>query len=243
MINLSRSIRNLTKFEWILWGVSSLMITASFLLGENLQVVTLAASLVGVTALIFVAKGDAIGQILTVVFSVLYAVISFDLRYYGEMITYLGMTAPMAVLSAVSWLKHPYEAGKNEVHIVRLSIRQIIKMIVYSAAATILFYFVLRYFNNASLGISTISITTSFIASYLTFCRSSAYALGYAANDIVLIVLWILAAAENMSFLPMVICFCMFLANDLYGFYNWKRIQKKQSKKLSEKQAEQLLFD
>ena len=75
---------------------------------------------------------------------------------------------------------------------------------------------------------STISVTTSFVAVYFTFLRSPYYALGYAANDIVLIILWTLASMENISYLPMVVCFVMFLANDLYGFYNWRKMRKRQ---------------
>lgn len=41
--------------------------------------------------------------------------------------------------------------------------------------------------------------------------------------------LWILASARDISSLPMVFCFVMFLANDLYGFVNWRRMQRKQS--------------
>lgn len=69
---------------------------------------TLAASLIGVTSLIFNAKGNPFGQLLIVVFSILYGAISYSLAYYGEVITYLGMTAPMAVFSLVSWLRNPF---------------------------------------------------------------------------------------------------------------------------------------
>ena len=54
------------------------------------------------------------------------------------------------------------------------------------------------------------------------------FTLAYAANDIVLIVLWILASLSDLSYLSVVICFLMFLVNDLYGFVNWKRMQKRQ---------------
>ena len=43
-----------------------------------------------------------------------------------------------------------------------------------------------------------------------------------------LIVLWVLASIEDISYLSVIFCFIMFLINDLYSFYNWKRIQKKQ---------------
>ena len=60
------------------------------------------------------------------------------------------------------------------------------------------------------------------------FRRSPYFALAYAANDVVLIVLWILAARENISYLSVIICFVMFLVNDLYGYFSWKRMEKRQ---------------
>lgn len=223
--------KTLTKFEWALWLLSIIVIIVSSVCAATFQYLTILASLIGVTALIFVAKGDAVGQILTVIFSLIYAWISLRSHYYGEMITYLGMSAPIAMLSVVSWLRHPYEKGKNEVKIAHLQKQQIIQMICFSIVVTAIFYFILKCFHTANLIVSTISITTSFLASYLMFCRSSAYAIAYAANDVVLIVLWAMASAESLSYLPMAICFVMFFCNDLYGFYNWGKMKKAQHRK------------
>ncbi|MBE7024271.1 MAG: nicotinamide mononucleotide transporter [Ruminococcaceae bacterium] len=132
------------------------------------------------------------------------------------------------MMSVISWLKNPYKDTK-EVTVARLSKKQFIIMTVLSAITTLVFYYILKALGNANLLFSTISITTSFAASYLTYCRSPYYALAYAANDIVLIVLWVLASLSDISYLPMIFCFVMFLVNDLYGFYNWQRIQKKQN--------------
>lgn len=81
---------------------------------------------------------------------------------------------------------------------------------------------------------STVSVTTSFIAVYLTFRRSPYFALAYGANDIVLIILWVMATAKDRSYLSVVVCFVMFLINDLYGFINWRRMQKRQKENVKE---------
>ncbi len=227
-MKIHNPFRDLTAFERALWLTSVAVTIISFAVSGGGDILTLIASLIGVTALIFVAKGYVLGQVLTVVFAVFYGVISFFFSYYGEMITYLCMTAPIAIMSTISWLKNPYKDTK-EVTVSRLSKQQIAVMFIAAAAVTAIFWFVLGWLNNANLLFSTISVTTSFIASWLTLLRSPYYAIGYAANDIVLIILWILATLESLSYLPMVICFVLFLANDIYGFINWRRIQKRQS--------------
>lgn len=221
--------RYFTKGEKILWTSSALLILVSFLMFDRGNYLALIASLIGVTSLIYNAKGNPIGQFLMILFSLLYGIISYSFAYYGEMITYLGMTAPMAVFALMSWLRNPYNGNKTEVAFNRISKKETVVMFILSAAVTAIFYFVLSYFDTANLIPSTLSVATSFIAAYLTFCRSPYFALAYALNDIVLIVLWVLATMTDISYLSVIICFVVFFANDLYGFVNWKRIQKRQS--------------
>lgn len=227
-MKLINCFKDLTKFELVLWILSLITVSASFLISSPPDYLTLAASLIGVTALIFVAKGYVLGQVLTVLFSVFYGIISFFFSYYGEMITYLLMTTPMAIMAIISWVRHPYKES-NEVEVSRLNGKKTIIMWVSALLVTAAFYFILKALGNANLLVSTISVTTSFLASYLTFCRSPYYALAYAANDIVLIILWVMASLTSLSYLPMVFCFIMFFLNDMYGFYNWRKMQKRQS--------------
>jgi len=216
----------LSKFERVLWAVSLAVVASSYLF-SNGDILSLLSSLIGVTALIFVAKGYVLGQLLTVLFSLFYGYVSFRLRYYGEVITYVCMSGPIAAATAVEWLRHPYE-GSREVEVARLNKKRVLVLIFGSAAVTAAFYFILRALGNANLAVSTLSVTTSFAAVYLTYCRSPWYALSYAANDIVLMVLWLLASLKDAGYLPMLACFTMFLANDIYAFYNWRRMQRRQ---------------
>lgn len=226
-MKISNPFKDLSKFELALWLTSAFLVTLSFILSPNKDYLTLIASLIGVTSLIFIAKGYVFGQALTLIFSVLYGIISFFFRYYGEMLTYLCMTAPMAVMSIVSWIKNPYGETK-EVTIRRMTGRQILVMSIFTVIVTIIFYFILKYFQTANLFFSTLSVATSFLACYLTFMRSPTYALAYAANDIVLIVLWTTATITNIAYLPMILCFFTFFFNDIYAFFNWRKMEKRQ---------------
>lgn len=220
--------KSLTRFELALWLGSVLVVAAAFLLAPARDWLTLTASLIGVTALIFVAKGYVVGQVLTVVFALFYGAISLQLRYYGEMITYLGMTSPIAVAAVVSWIRHPYR-HTAEVAVGRMTRTRTAVMFVLTAAVTTGFGFILHALGNASLFWSTVSVATSFLASYLTLMRSEYYACAYAANDVVLIILWVIAALEDAVYFPMVVCFAVFLLNDLYGFVNWRNMRRRQA--------------
>lgn len=231
MMNKRESLLHyFSKGEIMLWCASVTFIVASYLIFDRTNGLTLAASIVGVTALIFVAKGNPIGQFLTIIFSIFYGMISYTFAYYGEMITYLGMTAPMAVFAFLSWLRNPYNGNRAEVKVNYLKRKELVLIFMMAAVVTIGFYFILRAFHTANLIPSTLSVTTSFLAVYLTFRRSPYYALAYAANDMILIILWILATLSSLSYLSVIVCFVMFLINDIYGYINWSKIAKRQQK-------------
>lgn len=228
---MKQFLKSVTDTEWLVWGLSMIAITAFFFAFGNTQYLYLIASLLGATALIFVSKGNPIGQLLTVVFSVFYGIISYSFRYYGEMITYLGMSAPIAVWALVSWLKNPYRGNRSEVKVNRLSRREWCLFLSVSAGVTVAFYFILRALGTANLLLSSLSVLTSFTAAYLTARRSRFYAIAYAFNDLVLIALWSMASYENVTYLPMVVCFVSFFATDFYGFLNWSRMTRRQREK------------
>ncbi len=218
-----------TPVEISLWTVSVLCITVSFLLFGAGNYLSLAASLVGVTSLVLNAKGNPMGQALMIIFSIMYGCISWATRYYGEMITYLGMTLPMAVMALISWLRNPFRGNKSEVAVNQLPGKEIPFMLLLTGAVTIAFYFILDALHTDNLIPGTLSVTTSFLAVYLTFRRSPWYAVAYAANDIVLIILWAIAASKDSSYLSVLVCFAMFLVNDLYGFHSWIKMGKHQA--------------
>lgn len=221
--------KSITVFEYFLWGGTMLAIVLAFVLCGNRDYFSLAASVVGACGLIITAKGNVIGQFTTVLFSVFYGVVSYYFRYYGEMITYLGMTTPIAVVSVITWLRNPYGGKKTQVTISRLKKREYAFSVLLSCAVAGAFYFILRALDTANLVWSTASVLTSFLASYLLVRRSPYYAIAYALNDVVLIVLWSLMISDNAEAVSMVVCFGAFLVNDFYGFVSWLLIRKKQA--------------
>lgn len=219
---MSNPIKSLTKKEWILWIGSLAIVILSNLLSTDIDVLTLVSACVGITSLIFAAKGNVWAQILMVIFSILYGLISWQFRYWGEMITYIGMTMPMAVWSTITWIKNPSESGQ-EVAIQKLTRKHVAGIAAAGVIVTAVFYMILKALDTPNILFSTISITTSFLAASLTMLRSSYYALGYASNDIILIVMWVLASIENPAYIPVVVNFIIFFFNDMYGFVSWKR--------------------
>lgn len=217
------------KRDYYIWIVSVIVILVSNILPGNIDILTLIASIIGVTSLLFAAKGNVWAQILMIVFSILYGIISYRFRYYGEMITYLGMTLPMSVWSLVTWIKNQSE-DVGVVDIRKMNFSLWMKTLFSTIIVTSIFYFILKSLDTPNLIFSTISITTSFLAAALMMLRTSFFAAAYAANDVVLIILWTLASMQDASYIPVVVIFMIFLFNDIYGFFSWKMRESKMLK-------------
>jgi nicotinamide mononucleotide transporter PnuC len=144
----------------------------------------------------------------------------------------------MAAVALISWLAHPYEGNCAEVTVGRLTGKDWLCMSAATVGVTVIFYFVLGALHTTNLIPSTLSVTTSFAAAFLTYKRSPLFALVYAANDLVLIVLWVLASMTDISYVSVTVCFAVFLVNDVYGFINWKKMGKKQAQGSDEKKSE-----
>ena len=225
---MTNPFSNFKYYDYILLIVSIVVIVISNIITGNTSPLLLFTTSLGVVALLIVAKGNVWGQVLCIFFCILYGIVSFQTRYYGEMITYLCMSLPMSVFSTISWIKNPSKDDETTVEIHKLTTKEKLLAVGFMIVVTWVFYFILKYFNTMNLLVSTLSITTSFAASYLTYYRNPYYAFWYGLNDVVLIILWVSATIKDHSYFPMIICFVIFLINDSYAFILWKIRQKKQ---------------
>lgn len=218
---------HLTVFERILWITSMTVTVTLYFIYPAEDPLSLIAALFGFTCLIFIAKGAILGQVLCVIFATLYGIVSLRVGYYGEMMTYVFMSAPVAVMAIISWAKHPFQET-NEVTVRALRRRDVPRVLLACILVTVAFHFILRWLGCANLTVSTISVATSFFAASLAFLRCPWFSLGYIANDIVLIVLWCMMLPKDRSALSMISCFSLFLLHDLYGFISWQRMKRRQ---------------
>lgn len=220
----------LNKKDWLLYSISLLVVIGANLI-VKVDVLNLITTIIGVTALIFIAKGNVWGQVCSVLFCFFYSAQAYLQRYYGEIIICMVMTLPLAIFSIVTWIRNPFKKDETVVKICYISLKEKVFLAFLSVLVTTVFYFVLKALGTASLLVSTISVFTSFLASYLMLRRNSFYAVAYMLNDVVLITLWGIATINDLSNASVLACFLMFLFNDLYAFVKWKNREKEQGLK------------
>lgn len=227
---LKKILGYFTKLEWGLWLGGVAVILVGFFIGAEKNLLSLFSSLFGVTCIIFNAKGNVWGQVVSIGFALLYATLAYFNRYYGEMIIYLALMTPIHLVSIVVWLKNRNTKAEHiEVKINSLSAKEYAVFAVVGAGASVGFYFLLQALDTDNLIVSTISLITSLAAAYLMLRRCEYFAVSFVLNDVILIVLWSLKiCTAGISVLPSVLSFVIFLANDAYSYFSWKNIKRRQ---------------
>jgi len=177
---------------------------------------------------LLLAKGKNLGQIFGVIITILYSIVSFKNKFYGEVLIYLIIMLPMYVIGIFTWIRHKNKET-DSVEINQISIKEWIIVAIIFIAIFVGIYYLLKAFNTNELIVSTISVLASLFACYLQIRRSK-FSFGfYIINDIILMVLWGIPVMKgNMVLLPMLLDPTINFINDNYGFYNWRKLEKKQ---------------
>ena len=219
-----------TLFEILFMLFSIVALVVCFVLSEEKSLFSLTCSILGVIAVLTVAKGLFWAPYINLIYNTAYAILSYTQGFYGEFIIGMFLMNAICVITIISWLKNRKKEDARVVEINKIKGREYIFLVCGIILLTVAFYFILKLLNTNKLIVSTISLVGSVVASYLMLRRSSYYAIGFIFNDIVLIVMWSLNMVTNgIGYLPTVICFIIFLFNDVYGFIHWKIEEKKQS--------------
>lgn len=194
------------------------------------DLLTTACSIVGITTALLLAKGKNLGQIFGLLIVALYSIVSFKNGYYGEVIIYLCIMLPMYIMGIISWIKHQSkETDSVEVNTIKAKEWCIVSVV--AVIAFVLIYLLLKAFNTNQLFVSSLSVIDSLFAIYLTVRRSKYSFYFYVVNDLILMVLWgIPVIGGNLVLIPMLFNPIINLINDLYGIYNWRKLEKMQKK-------------
>lgn len=157
---------------------------------------------------------------------IFYGYLSYQQKYFGELIIILFMSIPVMIMGVISWLKNKDE---ESIIINTLSKKEIIIVMASQVIMFFLYYYILKLFNTSMLVTSTLSIIMSLLALYFGSRRSEICYYFYLLNDIVGITLWIMPILNGEKAMFSVIFGPILLfVNDIYGIYNWKRLKKKQ---------------
>lgn len=217
---MKKLFKDWKPFEIGLLLFDIIAITISSFIGRS-GILTILTSLAGVICVLLQAKGKILSQFVGIVEVMLYSILSYQNHYYGEIIIYVLVVFPMYVYGVISWMTHKNEET-DTVEPNQISKKEWTMLVLASAIGFVVLYYVLKYFNTSQLIISSLSMITSLIATYLITRRSKYSFLFYIGNDIILILLWGIPVMQGEFYLlPILVENIILLMNDSYGLKNW----------------------
>ena len=220
-------LKDWNKSEKILLFGSIILVSLVAIIFKS-DLLTTICSIEGIITVLLLAKGKNLGQVFGVIITILYSIVSFRNKFYGEVIIYIVLMLPMYIICIISWARHQNKKT-NTVDVNKIDSKECFLVFITSVVVFIGIYFLLKSFNTNELIVSTISVVASLFAVYLQIRRSRFSFYFYIINDLILIVLWgIPVILGNLLILPMVFNPIINLINDSYGVYNWKRLEKEQ---------------
>ena len=227
---LKKYFEDWNKFEKTFLVCGLLVSILSSIIFNGTIIDTLYTSLYLITALLM-SKGKVECYFIGFVSVFFYGIVSYNQGYYGELIITAFLTFPIMIVGIISWLRHQ-DKEDDTVIISSLSKKEITIVLLSQLLLFWIYYFILKIFNTELLVISTISIVTSVLASYFEARRSELSLFCYIANDLVIIILWIIPIVNgNIELISVLVGPILLLINDIYGSYNWSRIKKWQKEK------------
>lgn len=226
---MKKMFRDWTVFEKILLIGSILIVSLTGIIFKSEWITTI-CSIVGIITALLLAKGKSLGQVFGLLIVILYSIVSFNNKFYGEVIIYLLIMLPMYIMGIISWIKHQNKET-NSVEVNKIAKKEWIIVALISILCFIGIYLILKSFNTNQLFISSLSVLDSLFAIYLQIRRSKYSFYFYVVNDLVLILLWgIPCVTGTVVLIPMLMNPIINLINDIYGIINWRKLEKIQEK-------------
>lgn len=218
-------LKEWTIFEKILLFGSIIVISSVGLVFKS-DLLTTSCSLLCIITVLLIAKGKNIGQVLGVLVTIMYSVVAYKNKYYGEVLINLLLMLPLYIIGIITWINHKDEKT-NFVEINSIQKKEWIIVAIVFICAFIGIYNLLKFYNTNELIVSTISVLVSLFAAYLQMRRSRYSFSFYLINDIVLMFLWGIPVIHgNYTLFPILLNPMVNFINDMYGSYNWKRTEK-----------------
>ncbi len=216
--------------DWTLWEKLWLAISTILIIGLSIYwqdtVMGIICSLTGIWCVILVAKGRISNYWVGIVNVILYAIISYGYKYYGEVMLNAFYFLPMQFIGAWIWIKNKNKTKKDTVKTTMLSNKNRILWGVISIVGSVGYGIVLKLLGGGLPFIDSMSTVLSIIAMILMAWRYMEQWVLWIIVDIVTIILWFVVLVNGGNDVSILLMWIAYLINAIYGLVNWYKMYK-----------------
>ena len=176
------------------------------------------------------AKGKISNYYFGIIGNIIYVFVSYNSRYYSEVITILLIVLPISIYGLYNWIKGRKNNDSDDVVINKPTRKQILLPILSQVIMSVPYYFMLKYFNNDLLVVSTFGMIVTILAFYFMAKAFTIFHYFFIINAITRLIMWgIPMLRGDFSNTPLFMSNLVYLVNDIYGLINWTKLEKQQT--------------
>ncbi len=188
--------------------------------------ISLISALTGVWCVILTGKGKRSSFVFGTVNVVTYAIISFQAKYYGEVMLNLIYYFPMNFVGWFAWKKH-MDDSTGEVVKARMPLRKSVWIYAATGAGIAGYGFILRMLGGNLPFIDSMSTVVSVVAQILSVKRLTEQWVLWIVVDIVTVAMWAVHFAQGGETVATLAMWSVYLINAVIMFIRWNREAKK----------------
>ncbi|MGM9531837.1 nicotinamide riboside transporter PnuC [Intestinibacter sp.] len=214
---------------WKKWEILWIAIATAVVLGVSIYwkdtAIGIFAALTGIWCVILTGKGKLSSFWFGTINTVLYAIVAWKARYWGEVMLNLIYYVPMNFVGMYMWSKNINEETE-EVIKKRLSFKGSIIAYFCVAAGTVGYGFILRLIDGTLPFIDAMSTVFSIFAQILCVKRYMEQWVLWVIVDVVTVIMWVYAFINGTGDMATVLMWSVYLVNAIIMLVKWNKDTK-----------------
>jgi len=212
------------KYLHEIWmGVAVTLILILSIIAKT-EILKIIASVCGVIYMLGVAKEKRTSQVFGFINTAIYAYLMFSDKVYGSAIYNAFYCLPMLVYTYFTWGK---SKEKSKLKVTSYSITDRCHLIMGAIILVTVYYVIATRFGVNYALVDALTITCGVFGMYAISKKKIEQWYAFIIVNIANISMWIIESIKNPSNATMVLMFVIYMINNIYGFFVWKKQIKK----------------
>lgn len=221
---LKNEVSGWKKWEvvWLIFANVAIF-AISIYLGDT--AIGILASVTGVACVILCGKGKLSTYIFGIVNTILYALVAWEAKYYGDVLLNLLYYFPTNIIGWFVWKKN-MDSDSNEVYKQKMSVKMEIVVGLLSVIGIFGLSFVLNLMGGSLPLVDSMTTVLSIVAQILMIKRYMEQWIIWIIVDTISVAMWIVAFFNGGGSIAVLIMWIVFLANGIIMFVKWYKESK-----------------
>ncbi|MBR9705788.1 nicotinamide mononucleotide transporter [Candidatus Pacearchaeota archaeon] len=188
----------------------------------------LTASLTGMVCVILTAKGKISSFYFGLINILTYSYVAYQSAYYGDVMLNMLYFLPMTFFGIYFWSKNMNKKQNKNVKVKSQTWKQRITWFSIAIVALLVYGLILKIINGTLPFIDSATTIFSIIAAIMLNKRLTEQWIYWIIVDILSVIMWLYIFMRGETDISMLVMWSAYLVNAVYGYYNWKKLEKRQ---------------